>query len=103
MADEISFVPSNRGGQLLLLHGHLLSININKNGKRYWKCKKTADCRVTAIAGDHLVNHCDEHTHAPGEALAKVKLLTHRAKETAKNQTTRPMKQFSIKYFTTST
>ena len=24
---------SNRGGQVLLLHGHLLSININKNGK----------------------------------------------------------------------
>ena len=97
MGDEISFVPSNRGDQLLLLHGHLLSIN--KNGKRYWKCKKVADCRITATTGDYLVNHHSEHAHAPNEALAKVKLLTHRAKETAKNQPTRHMRRIFNEVF----
>ena len=82
MADDIRFVTSNRDGELLQLHGHLLSINISKNGKRYWKCKKAADCRVTAITQDHrLVSHCGEHTHAPDESLPNMKVLVHRAKE----------------------
>jgi hypothetical protein len=77
-----------------------LSINTNKNGKRYWKCKKAADCRVTAITeGDHLVNHRGEHTHASDEALPNIKVLTHRAKEMAKNQPTRPMKRIFSEVF----
>ena len=100
MADEISFVPSNCGGELLLLHGHLLSINTNKNGKRYWKYKKAADCCVTAITeGNHLVSHYGKHTHASDKALPNIKVLTHRAKEMAKNQPTHPMKHIFNKVF----
>ena len=56
--EQITLVPSKWGGRLLVLHGHMLSINFNRNDKTYWKCKQERSCHVTAITEfDNLLQH----------------------------------------------
>jgi hypothetical protein len=91
---EISFVPSNRGGRLLVLHGYMLSLNYNKNGKTYWKCKKEPNCHVTAITdGDQLLQNRGQHQHQAEASLPRMMNLQHHAKEVARQQPHLPMKR----------
>jgi hypothetical protein len=98
MADEITYVPSKRGGRLLVLHGHMLSLNYNKNNKTYWKCKQP-NCYVTAVTeNDRLQHHRGEHTH-PADSATEMKLLKHRAKEVARTQPHQPIKRVYAEVF----
>ena len=71
MEQQVSFLPSQRGGQLLELDGYLLSIN-SKNGDRWhWKCR-TRNCAVTAITENNLLMKTQgPHTHVPDGAKVK--------------------------------
>ena len=100
VAEQITFVPSKRGGRLLVLHGYMLSINYNRNGKTYWKCKQERNCHVTAITEfDNLLQHRGEHTHPADAALPQMQVLKHRAKVVARDEPHRPMKRVFAETF----
>ena len=89
----VSFVPSQRGGQLLELNGYLLSIN-RKNGDRWhWKCR-TRNCAVTAITDNNiLLKTQGQHTHMPDETKIQEKKCLHTAKEDAVHHPFKSMKR----------
>ena len=74
-------------------HGHMLSINYNRNDKTYWKCKQERNCHVTAITefGNLL--------HPADAALPQMQVLKHRAKVVVRDQPHRPMKRMFVETF----
>lgn len=90
---EIGFVPSCRGGRLLLLQQHLLSINRRKDEHTYWRCK-VVGCRMTAVtSNDVLVSSNGEHNHPPDAGKVKQKVAIHKAKQEAISQPQKSMKR----------
>ena len=102
MADvePVTFVPSKRGGRLLVLNEYMLSLNYNTNDKTYWKCRQELNCHVTAITeADQLLQHLGVHTHPVDRASLQMQTLKHRAKMEAPDQPHRPMKRLFVEAF----
>lgn len=81
MQENLQFLKSSRGGQLVVLNDYLFNIQLKRNESSYYKCEhKTCNVRLT-LKNNELSNVNGAHEHAPNlERLQKIK-LNNRLKE----------------------
>ena len=86
-----TFVPSSRGGQLLLIMGYLYRLDKKTELKAFYKCRREG-CNARAIVEGRYVSHTSgEHRHAIDETEAqRMKFVQHIKNECTNNNAPMP-------------
>lgn len=83
-------IQSSAGGKKLLLNGHIYYRRDSRKGKHYWYCKRTAECKATAITylvGNEIrVQKEAKHAHAPNMEQVGAEKMMVRLKRAAVDQ-----------------
>lgn len=93
MAVPARFIPSKRGGQLLVLPDNFVfRINNTVNDTKYWRCVK--ECSATAVTRQlNVVSSKGIHNHPPDAGFIQEKVAIAEAKTDAVNQPLKSMKR----------
>lgn len=84
-----TILPSQRGGDLLLLKGYRYSKRrINNNDHIVWRCTKRKICNASLVTNNGLVVKQEDHKCQPNEGENEVKKRVNKCIQKAKNEIT---------------
>jgi hypothetical protein len=60
----VEFSTTSKGKRLLIIEGNAYTLNKDRGGVKYWRCKeRTCPATVHTDGNDHLVSHGSDHNH----------------------------------------
>lgn len=60
----VEFSTTSKGKRLLIIDGNAYTLNKDRGGMKYWRCKeRTCPATVHTDGNDHIVSHSSDHNH----------------------------------------